>query len=264
MDTELDTTTGPDETSGRGKNAFVQSLQRGLGVLETLAVSNVRLTCKEIAERVNVDRTITHRLLRTLESEGFVEADNGRYQLAARALFLGNAYLDHLNLRRVALPHMISLLYQGMTEWPVATMSLFVPVGPYVTIAEQLWPPNTPLDIILRPGSRLEIDQTAAGRCVLANLPQAAVEALLGVDRAAAIAQRLEVIRSAKLVDIVGPDESRLPGVNAISALIRDVAGRSVAGLSVSGVGLGPVLSRNSELAQRLRRTADQIGASLR
>jgi IclR family acetate operon transcriptional repressor len=264
MNAKLNSTIGPSEASGASKNAIVQSLQRGLGVLDALAVSNVRLTCKEIAELINVDRTITHRLLRTLEFEGFVEAENGRYQLAARALFLGNAYLDHLNLRRVALPHMISLLYQGMTDWPVATMSLFVPVGPFVTIAEQLWPPNTPLDIILRPGSRLAIDQTAAGRCVLANLPQAAVEALLGVDRAAALGPRLEEIRSANLVDIVGPHESRMPGVNAISALIRDVAGRSVAGLSVSGVGLGSALSRDSELAQRLRRTADQIGASLR
>lgn len=243
----------------------MQSLQRAFRVLEVMAASNIRLTCREISETIKLDRTITHRILRTLEVEGFAESDRGRYQLGARTLLLGNAYLDHLNLRRVALPHMLSLLHQETMAWRIATMSLFVPVGPYVTIAEQLWPPDTPLNIILRLGSRLPIDQTASGRCVLAFMPGDAVVHLIGADRSAELQERFESIRLANGIDYVGVGENQnLPWVAALSALIRDPFGRSVAALSVSGLGLESQLSRTSELALLLRRTADQIGLSLR
>ena len=53
------------------------------------------------------------------------------------------------------------------------------------------------------------------------------------------------------------------PGMAALSALIRDRGGRAVAGLSISGLGLEPHLARNSTIARKLQRTAQQIGLSL-
>ena len=44
----------------------VQSLRRGLDVLEIVADSPVPMSCKAVADAANLDRTIVHRLLKTL------------------------------------------------------------------------------------------------------------------------------------------------------------------------------------------------------
>jgi DNA-binding IclR family transcriptional regulator len=242
----------------------VQSLRRGIDVLEIVADSPVPMSCKAVADAANLDRTIVHRLLKTLLDSGLLTAELGRYQLGSRALWLGNAFLDHQQLRRVALPHMLNLLHHGLANFSLATMSLFVPVGRFVTVAEQVWPANAPLDIIMRKGTRLPIDKTAAGRCILAHSSQEDVVQLLGRSRSAELQGRLKSIREANFVEIIGDDEATVaPGMAAISALIRDRRSQPMGALSVSGLGLDLKAGRASPIAQHLRRAADQIGMAV-
>lgn len=256
---------GSERTSAIRRGSQVQSLSRGIAVLEIVANNYRALTCKEIANLVGIDRTVTHRILRTLEAEGLVEVNAGRYALGARNVLFGNAYLDHLNLRRLALPYLLNLLYKGLSQYSLSTMSLFVSVGEYVTIIEQLWPPNAPLDVVLSTGSRLPIEETAAGRCMLAYTPPSEVTRLIGSKYTPELAERFELIRAANGIDFACDDEPHgLPGMGALSALIRDRNGALVAALSVSGLGLEEQLNRTSAIAVKLRRAADQIGLAIR
>lgn len=245
------------------RGAYLQSLQRGMAVLDALAQSTRPQTAKQVALTLDLDRTITHRILRTLQLEGMVDAVTGGYQLGGRTLLLGNAYLDHLNIRRLAMPYMLDLRYKGFAgrDW---SMALFVPVGAIVTIVDQMLPPNGPLDLVLSVGTRFAIDHTAAGRSILAHTDAGRVVELIGAARAAELAQRFEEIRAAGGIDFAGEDEPHgRPGLAAMAALIRDRAGVPVAALSVSGLGLAPHIARDSDVALQLRRTAAQIGAAL-
>ena len=255
----------PDKTAAKPerRGAYLQSLQRGMAVLDALAQSTRPQTAKQVALTLDLDRTITHRILRTLQLEGMVDAVTGGYQLGGRTLLLGNAYLDHLNIRRLAMPYMLDLRYKGFAgrDW---SMALFMPVGAIVTIVDQMLPPNGPLDLVLSVGTRFAIDHTASGRCILAFMDEERVSALIGAARASELSARFDDIRASGGIDFAGEDEPHgRPGLAAMAALIRDRTGMPVAALSLSGLGLEPFLQRDSEVALQVRRTAAQIGAAL-
>jgi IclR family transcriptional regulator, acetate operon repressor len=248
-------------TPSRG--LVLQSLQRGVSILEVLATSNVSLSTREMAERTGLDRTVTHRLLRTLEVEELVIQEGSKYSLGPRALVLGNNFLRHNALRQAAMPFLVDLLYRGFANQPWA-LSVVLRVGRQMTQVSQIWSPTAPLDTILSV-SDFPIDQTAAGRCILAYLDPEATVALIGPARVAELEARFEEIRAAGGVDFVLPQErADAPiGLAALSALILARSGSPVAGLTLSGIELEPHLQRNSAVAVRLLRTAQEIGRRL-
>jgi IclR family transcriptional regulator, acetate operon repressor len=248
-------------TPARG--LVLQSLQRGIAVLEVLATSNVSLSTREMAEKTRLDRTVTHRLLRTLEEEELVVQEGSKYSLGPRALVLGNNFLRHNALRQAAMPFLVDLLYRGFADQPWA-LSVVLRVGRQITQVSQIWSPTAPLDTILSL-SDFPIDQTAAGRCILAYLDPEAMVALIGPDRAAELEPRFGEIRAAHGVDFVQPQErADAPmGLAALSALIVTRSGSPVAGLTLSGIELESHLQRDSAVAVRLLRTAQEIGRRL-
>ena len=69
---------------------MVQSVTRTLDVLEALAAGDAGLS--ELAERVGLHPSTTHRLLATLVERGYVErGEHGRYALGHRAVLLADA-----------------------------------------------------------------------------------------------------------------------------------------------------------------------------
>jgi DNA-binding IclR family transcriptional regulator len=241
--------------------SMLQSLQRGTAVLDAIASSPQRLSAKDLADRLRLDRTVVHRVLRTLEAEQFVDQAGGRYGLGPRTLLLGNSYLRHNPLRQASLPYQIDLLNRGFPDQPWA-VSVLIPVGGEMTLVTQIWSTTAPLDSLFGVPDRLPLDQTAAGRCILAALPASEVVALIGSQAAARLESRFEEIRAAEYVDFVAPDErgNAPAGLSALSALIRNPSGHPIAGLTLSGTALENHLSRDSAVAERLRRTAHQIG----
>jgi len=260
--------TPPSSTSRERKSSqspqpgsMLQSLQRGTAVLNVLASVAYRLPAKDIATTLKLDRTVVHRILRTLEAEEFVDEEAGRYGLGPRALLLGNSFLQRNMLRQASLPYQMDLLYRGFPDKPWA-IAVLIPVRNEMTLVTQIWSPTAPLDTILSVPDRVPIDQTAAGHCILAALPPSDVNALIGAKSAAALRPRFEQIRAGGYVDYLVPAERKdaPPELAAISALIRDAAGRPIAGLTLSGTALDEDLTRDSPVAIRLRRTALQIG----
>jgi IclR family transcriptional regulator, KDG regulon repressor len=263
---EVPASKGDDSEPREGQLAprpgsMLQSLQRGTAVLDAIASSPQRLSAKDLAARLQLDRTVVHRVLRTLEAEQFVDQADGRYGLGPRTLLLGNSYLRHNPLRQASLPYQIDLLDRGFPDQPWA-VSVLIPVGAEMTLVTQIWTPTAPLDSLFGVPDRLAIDRTAAGRCILAALPPSEVVALIGSEAAAQLESRFEEIRAAEYVDFVAPDErgNAPAGLSALSALIRNPSGHPIAGLTLSGTALEEHLNRDSPVAERLRRTAHQIG----
>src|SRR4051812_30414755 len=80
---------------------MVQSVRRAAQILQLLATAGPRLGVTELADRLGVAKPTAHALLRTLEGEALVVQDEetGKYRLGPGLLQLGNAYLEHHELR---------------------------------------------------------------------------------------------------------------------------------------------------------------------
>lgn len=84
------------------------SVERALRIL--IGLADGPATISEIGRRLDVHRTTSLRLLRSLEDERFVRRmDDGRYRLGPRMAMLAHAALDGVDVRSVASAHLREL-----------------------------------------------------------------------------------------------------------------------------------------------------------
>jgi DNA-binding IclR family transcriptional regulator len=83
------------------RRGTIQSVDRAARILKSLAAGSASLGVTELSTRLGIAKTTVHGLLRTLERQELVEQDpdSGRYRLGPSLLLLGNAFLDHHELR---------------------------------------------------------------------------------------------------------------------------------------------------------------------
>src|SRR6201986_3456657 len=93
----------PPADSGAG---FSQSLERGLAVLSSFTPERPELGISELARRLALTRSTTHRYVATLASLGYLhqDEDTRRYRLGPRVLDLGFAVFGSLELRAIGAP----------------------------------------------------------------------------------------------------------------------------------------------------------------
>ena len=93
----------------RNKNS-VQSLARGLDILELVAGSSRPVTLTEIANQVQLTKTTSQRFLNTLCSLGYLRRrENKSYVLSARVLSLAYSFLNTSSLVSIAKPYLDEL-----------------------------------------------------------------------------------------------------------------------------------------------------------
>ena len=70
--TDLQATPAQAAASPSSRNAGSQTLDRGLRALEMVAAAPEGMTVQQVAERLDVHRTIAHRLLATLAAHHLI------------------------------------------------------------------------------------------------------------------------------------------------------------------------------------------------
>lgn len=139
-----------------------QTLDRGVRVLKLLADSERGLTVTELAARLHVNRTVVYRLLATLEQHGLVRRDlGGRARVGLGVLRL--AHRVHPLLREAALPAL-----RGLAEDLGATAHLTLVDGSEALAVAVVEPSWTDFHVAYRTGLRHGLDESAAGRAILA------------------------------------------------------------------------------------------------
>src|SRR5512136_221831 len=90
----------------------IQTLARGLQILNVLAEAREGLSITELAERFGVDKGNMSRFLQTLANYGFAEkaSDSRRYQLGPQVVRLSRSVLTRMKLREVAKPFLDELV----------------------------------------------------------------------------------------------------------------------------------------------------------
>jgi IclR family pca regulon transcriptional regulator len=147
------------------RNESLQSLERGMAVIQVFSREHPALTLSEVARLTGFTRATCRRILLTLEKLGHVRSDGRSFMLTPRVLTLGWAYLTSLNLSELAQPLMENLVERTGESCSVATLDL-----PDVVYVSRV-PTRRIMTISLGVGARLPAHATSMGRILLAALP---------------------------------------------------------------------------------------------
>ncbi len=225
----------PAATNGGGQ---VQSLTRALGLMRKLAEQRGGIALHDLAQRVGLPPSTTHRLLTTLKQNGMV-ADNGqgRWLVGVEAFVVGSAFVRDRNVAELARP----LMQQLMRECGETVNLAIADDGQAVYLAqvecEQM------MRVFSRPGVRVPMHSSAVGKVLLAAMADDEVAEILHAHGLPRITERTidtperlraelaEVRRRGYAVD----DEEHALGVRCVAAPIRDEHGAALAALSLSG-----------------------------
>ncbi|MHC5655246.1 IclR family transcriptional regulator [Stappia sp. ICDLI1TA098] len=144
----------------------LQTLSRGLSVLERIAEREDGLTIAEIAQALGVHRAIAYRLVATLEEHLLVvRGDGGRISLGGGIVALASRVEPQLRAR-------VRPLLQDLAERAGATAFLCVGHGSECVAIQVAEPKGMLLGVSYRVGSRHPLDRGAAGIAIAALRPE--------------------------------------------------------------------------------------------
>ena len=199
-----------------------QTLDRGLRILEHLAAAGSPRPVMEVATAVGLHRSITYRLLRTLEDRGFVERDDaGRFGLGLAVSVLARGV-------RTSLQASATARLTPLVERFGCTGFLVVRAGDDAVTLTSVEPRDVPSHVTRRPGTRHPIGRGAPGLALLMPDPPT------DDDRPELVTARAigwavsegEVIPGVRSVSapVVGPDGTARAAVAVVHTGARDDA----------------------------------------
>lgn len=142
-----------------------QSLERGLTVLTALAEGP--RTLDQLAEQLGVHKSTVLRLLRTLESSGFVRREGvHHYRLGSTLFDLAHRALEDLDVRSVARAHLLEL-----GEISGHTVHLATLDGDQVVYIDKVDSRHA-VRMYSRIGKRAPLHCTAVGKVLVSGRPQ--------------------------------------------------------------------------------------------
>ena len=158
--------------------ANASAATRALGALRIMAKSAGPITASAIAQRLDMPRSSTYHLLKAMEDEGYVihYPQDSRWGLGISAFELGQAYLRHDPLERLARPILAKLVHEVERQLPAIGHLAILHGTDALYLLREL--PRRPVQAVTEVGVRLPGHLTASGRAILAQLPPAQIKAL--------------------------------------------------------------------------------------
>ena len=243
----------PSRQRGRGERQNIQSVDRALLLLETIAELGGEATLTTLAGRTGLNVSTCHHLLATLAQRGFVAQGQSRrsYALGARILYLSHACLQ------VDLPRRAEPFIERINRATGETVHLAVRQGDhFVTLLNREARHAVRVDTGAL-GNSDAAHATAAGKAMLAWLPEDEIHRILaarGMPRFTPntitdFAVLIEELRLVRRNGFAMDREEFQPGVICIGAAIRNHAGAVVGAISAST----PTMRANDEHLARMR-----------
>jgi len=249
------------------KSHFVQSLERGLAVIQAFDAQHPELTLSEVARVCDLTRAAARRFLLTLVDLGYVRTDGRMFSLSPRVLELGYAYLSSISLPEMAVPHLERLVTQVRESSSVCVLD-----GDAIVHVSRV-PTSRIMTVTTNVGTRFPAYATSAGRVLLAHLSEPSLEAHLGRVRLDRLTPRtittINGLRTElKRVRAQGHaivDQELEEGLRSVAAPIRDRVGTVVATVDISvHASRNSVESIRRDLLPHLLAAAAKIEADLR
>ncbi|MEP7113315.1 MAG: IclR family transcriptional regulator C-terminal domain-containing protein [Ilumatobacteraceae bacterium] len=214
---------------------YVQSLSRGLTVLEAFNAERPAMTLADMSRATGLTRATARRLLHTLVTLGFVCTDGRTFELTPRVLDLGFAYVSSLQLPDIAQPFM-----EALSDRVHESVSASVLDGTQIVYVARV---NTQriMGISLAIGSRLPAAWTSMGRVLLAGLTDPKLDEFLdglevsgltmhSITDIDALRSEIHTVRAQGYALI---DQELEEGIRSVAAPLRDRRGRTLAAVNV-------------------------------
>lgn len=258
----------PTERSGTRAlgSAGVLTLAKGLRILEAVGERPQGITLAELVRSLPFNKSTLFRFLTTLQQAGYADRIPGsdRYRLGARVLKLAGEMLDALPMRDVASPHLVELMLSTGETSHVSILD-----DAEVVYIDKV---DSPQRVRLHSwvGLRMRAHSTAAGKAMLAHLPEAELQRVLAgglpartphtITSERALRKQLAEIRTdGYAID----DEEETPEIRCVGAPIFGLDRKVIGAVSVSGPATRLSLERAHEIAPAVVAAAQQISTRL-
>jgi DNA-binding IclR family transcriptional regulator len=244
-----------------------QSAVRALSVLEYLAQAGAPQDLAVISAALGMNKSTAYRFVSTLAAQGYVrqDAENGRYALGPRVVWLASKFLERLEVRSVARPAL-----EALARDTGETVHLAILDQDAVVYIDKI-DGQASVRMASGVGCRMPLHSTSLGKALLADFPESAWRAYVSraglgpctphtIVEPAAFLRELERVRKQNYaIDDMENEE----GIRCVAAPLRDHTGRAVAAVSLSGWTLSMTPERVRSLVPRLQTAIAEISQRL-
>ncbi len=240
----------------------IQSLARGLKIMQLMADSNGCIGVTELADQLGVNKGTASRMIQTLKSYGFVEKaqDGRRYQLGPVLVQLSRSVINRMPLRETAKPYLHELVD---TTGECAHLAIYAQgKALYIDQVES----SATLRVNAEIGHMAPLHCTALGKVLLTfggyPLPED-----LEIRTAATIITQEKLKAELNKVREQGyaiDDEEYDQGVRCIAVPVYDIRSKIVGAIGVSGPAARISLDRIDKMAEQVIRIGQELSNRLK
>lgn len=249
------------------KTPSVPALERGLAILDLAARSRNGLTFTQICRHVRFPKSSVHCLLLTLARERYLvrSPTSGRYTCGSSLFNIGRLAIQGTMMREKA-----ATALRALAERTGLTVHLAILEDGAAMLVARAEHAGT-RKVATWVGKRIGLHCTSVGKCLLAYLPDAEVERLMkergllryNENTICSLARLKQELADSRGRGWAIDDEEEELGSRCVGVPVFDGTGAVIAAISVSGTVEAVTRENCGALIRHLRRTADEIGASL-
>jgi IclR family transcriptional regulator, acetate operon repressor len=157
------------------RDGGVQSVDRALAIIETLAEDDEGYRLSDLAIRTGLSTSTVHRLLTTLEHRRFVQfdRDQSKWHVGARAFMVGATFARHRNFTAQAIPYLRKL--RDLTR---ETANLAVVDDEFIIVLTRMESREI-MRSLTKVGGRVSMVASGVGKAVLAAYSDEDVSAII-------------------------------------------------------------------------------------
>lgn len=167
----------------------VRAVDRALSILDCFSNGQTSFSLTELSKESGLSLTTTLRIIGTLESRDYISRnpDDGRYYLGFRLAQIGSIALSNIDISRIAQPFLRKLLEQFNES-----VGIYVRRGDSRVCVARMNGTNS-LRFVVMLGNTLPLTRGAAGRIILAHMPESDIARLLAEDPFTTVSELAEL-----------------------------------------------------------------------
>jgi IclR family transcriptional regulator, acetate operon repressor len=255
------------EHDADSRDVGVQSVDRALSILETLAEDDEGYRLSDLAIRTGLSTSTVHRLLATLESRRFVQFDRTelKWHVGARSFTVGATFARRRNFSTQAVPYLRKL--RDLTR---ETANLAVVDDEFIVVLTRMESREI-MRSLTKVGGRVAMVASGVGKAVLATYADEDVNAIIqhhGMPRLTekSIVRPSDLFKELAKVRRQGfavDDEEACMGLRCIAAVVYNDCSEPLAAISVSGMTSRLTDDRLAALGETVREVAAELTVAL-
>lgn len=249
------------------RDGGVQSVDRALSILATLAEDDEGYRLSDLAIRTGLSTSTVHRLLATLEGRRFVQFDRAqsKWHVGSRAFSVGATFARRRNFTTQAIPYLRKL--RDLTR---ETANLAVVDDEFIIVLTRMESREI-MRSLTQVGGRVAMVTSGVGKAVLATYSDEDVGAVIrhhGMPRLTekSIVRPSDLFRELEKIRRQGfalDDEEACMGLRCIAAVVYNDCAEPLAAISVSGMTSRLTDQRLPEVGQIVRDVAAELTGAL-